>query len=36
VDRNLLLHSGFYRLTFGSWRKFQQIAAVEEPTLNMA
>jgi superfamily II DNA or RNA helicase len=29
VDRNLLLHSEFYKLVFGSWKRFEQVLAAE-------
>jgi superfamily II DNA or RNA helicase len=30
IDRNLLLHSDFYKLVFGSWKRFEEIVAAEK------
>jgi len=29
VDRNLILHSGFYKSVFGSWKKFESLVSSE-------
>ena len=35
VDRNLLLHSEFYKLVFGSWKRFEQLVALEKESTNL-